>query len=173
MNSEDRKKFWFFGSKLNTALLAILIILMVVAIHIMLRNEALYLPSLANGNMPAQAPAVPAPEVSGPNKADLAAFSIAPGGAVHGVTTFTGTLPGSYFFEGNVVVHVLNAQQEHVLSGHGTAVGDWMTAGPVNFSSTVDFTSVPKGPAWIELHNDNASGDESKEKTIDIPVVVE
>lgn len=40
----DKNKFWFFGSKLNTALLLVLIVLIVIAIKIMLRNEAMYLP---------------------------------------------------------------------------------------------------------------------------------
>ncbi len=40
------KKYWFFGSKLNTVLLAVLIILMIIAIKIMLKNEAVYLPIL-------------------------------------------------------------------------------------------------------------------------------
>lgn len=39
------KKYWFFGSKLNTALLLILIILMIIAIHIMLQNQTLYFPA--------------------------------------------------------------------------------------------------------------------------------
>ena len=42
----DKKKYWFFGSKLNTALLLILIVLTIIAIKIMLRNEAVYLPFL-------------------------------------------------------------------------------------------------------------------------------
>jgi hypothetical protein len=41
---EDKKKFWFFGSKLNTVLLLILIVLMVIAIKIMLKQPDIYLP---------------------------------------------------------------------------------------------------------------------------------
>jgi hypothetical protein len=40
----EQRKYWFFGSKLNTALLLILIILMVIAIRIMLQNKEIYLP---------------------------------------------------------------------------------------------------------------------------------
>ncbi|MCX6757721.1 MAG: hypothetical protein NTZ44_02465 [Candidatus Nomurabacteria bacterium] len=40
----DKNKFWFFGSKLNTALLLILIVLTVIAIKIMLQNKEVYLP---------------------------------------------------------------------------------------------------------------------------------
>lgn len=44
----EQRKYWFFGSKLNTALLLILIILMVVAIRIMLQSKEVYLPVLKN-----------------------------------------------------------------------------------------------------------------------------
>jgi hypothetical protein len=39
----DNKKFWFFGSKLNTALLLILIILMVIALRWMYQDREKYL----------------------------------------------------------------------------------------------------------------------------------
>lgn len=39
---ENNKKYWFFGSKLNTVLLCILIILMIVAIKIMLKDKDTY-----------------------------------------------------------------------------------------------------------------------------------
>lgn len=44
----EQRKYWFFGSKLNTALLLILIILMVVAIRFMLQNKETYLPVLSD-----------------------------------------------------------------------------------------------------------------------------
>ena len=113
------------------------------------------------------------PEVIGPNKEDLVSFSITPGATVHGVTTFTGTVKNGYFFEGNIVVHILDASKTHEFETHGTATSDWMTSGPVTFTSTVDFSKLSKGPAYIELHNDNASGEEKNEKTIDIPIVIQ
>lgn len=47
----EKRKYWFFGSKLNTVLLLVLIILMVAAIRIMLENKETYLPIVANQNM--------------------------------------------------------------------------------------------------------------------------
>jgi hypothetical protein len=38
----DKRKYWFFGSKLNTALLLVLIILMVIAIKIMMKSPEVY-----------------------------------------------------------------------------------------------------------------------------------
>jgi hypothetical protein len=45
---DDNKKFWFFGSKLNTVLLLVLIILMVIALKWMHENKELYYPILSN-----------------------------------------------------------------------------------------------------------------------------
>ncbi len=44
---EQSKKYWFFGSKLNTALLLILIILMVIAIRIMMKDSGTYFSMLS------------------------------------------------------------------------------------------------------------------------------
>lgn len=40
----ENKKFWFFGSKLNTALLVVLIVLMVIALRWMSENRQVYFP---------------------------------------------------------------------------------------------------------------------------------
>lgn len=170
------KKYWFFGSKLNTALLLVLIILMVLALRVMKRNEAVYFPSLApsastQAGPTDQSQAQTQPSVLG-NKDDLVSLSVAPGAAVSGKMTVTGSVKNNYFFEGNIPVHVLDAAKNHVLETHGTSTTDWMTSGPVSFSAVIDFTTLPKGPGYIELHNDNPSGDPTKEKTIDIPIVI-
>lgn len=39
---QNNKQFWFFGSKLNTVLLAVLIVLMVIALRWMYQNKQLY-----------------------------------------------------------------------------------------------------------------------------------
>ncbi|MCX6752740.1 MAG: hypothetical protein NTW62_00090 [Candidatus Nomurabacteria bacterium] len=68
----DKKKYWFFGSKLNTILLFILIVLSVFAIKIMLRNEAMYLPILVKDikedkiSIPAKIISIPKPDTTAP-----------------------------------------------------------------------------------------------------------
>lgn len=42
----EKRKYWFFGSKLNTGLLLILILLMAVALRWMYKNKKTYLPIL-------------------------------------------------------------------------------------------------------------------------------
>ncbi|MGI9118177.1 MAG: hypothetical protein ACR2IQ_01340 [Minisyncoccia bacterium] len=46
----ENKKFWFFGSKLNTVLLAVLIVLMVIALRWMSENRKMYVPELLKNN---------------------------------------------------------------------------------------------------------------------------
>jgi|GEM_PF-6108816 len=48
----NKNKYWFFGSKLNTALLLILIILMVIALQVMFQNKEAYLPILDTQTQP-------------------------------------------------------------------------------------------------------------------------
>ena len=42
----EQRKYWFFGSKLNTALLLVLIILMVIALKWMFENKQAYIPMI-------------------------------------------------------------------------------------------------------------------------------
>ncbi len=162
----------FFGSIVNTVLLVVLVVLMVWAIRVMLRNEDTYMPYLA-GKQEEPKKVEPVVSLVTGRKDDLVSFSIAPGSKVHGVVAYTGTIKGGYFFEGNIIMHVLNSSKKHIGETHGTATSDWMTAGPVDFKGTLDFSSLPKGPAYIEIHNDNASGLPENEKSLMFPVVVE
>lgn len=155
----------FFGTKLNTVLLFVLIILMVFAIRIMLRNEATYLPFLGNQTEENS-------QVFG-NKADLLSFSIAPGAKLQGVVSYKGSIKGGYFFEGNILINILDKNKKVIKAGHATAKTDWMTSGPVSFEGGVDVSALPKGPAYFEIHNDNASGLPENDKSVIIPIVIE
>ena len=140
----------FFGSKLNTVLLLILIVLMSVAIYLMLQNREFYLHPF---NQPEQANY----KIFG-NTGDLASFSILPGEKVSGIVKFTGTLHGGYFFEGgNISVDVVAMDQTLLKAGTGTPTSEW-TKDPVSFDGTLDFTSLPKGLVDIKIMNDNPSG---------------
>ena len=50
---------------------------------------------------------------------------------------------------------------------------DWMTINPVTFEGNIDFTGLPKGPAYFEIHNDNPSDIRENDKSILIPIVIE
>ena len=195
------KKFWFFGSKLNTALLLILIILMVIAIRIMLRNEKEYFGALGIKVNTEQTPnkinddwkKYPLDNTPGypcgiqgdecltelqlqkilGNKNDLLASSIVPGAKVHGILSYRGVIQGGYFFEGNILINILNSNKKVLKKSNAVAKGDWTTSGPVSFEGNIDFTGLPTGPAYFEIHNDNASGIPANDKSILIPIMIE
>lgn len=154
----------FFGSKLNSVLLLILIILMIVAIKIMLKTPEVYFSSSGDTTQSV--------EILG-NKADLVSFSISPGAKVSGVVSYTGAIKGGYFFEANMLVNILDKNKNILKQGNTTATTDWMTAGAVSFSGALDLSGLPKGEAYIELHNDNASGLPENDKSILVPIVIE
>ncbi len=111
------------------------------------------------------------PQITG-NKDDLVSFSIKPGQEVSGKITATGSVKGGYFFEANIGVNVLDANKKLLRAGYGMSTTDWMTSAPVAFTTSLDFTGLPKGNAYIEIHNDNASGLPENDKSIFIPIVI-
>ena len=112
------------------------------------------------------------PAVSG-NGGDLVSFSIIPGAHVHGILSYRGTLKGSYFFEANVRIMILDANKNVLKSSNAVAKTDWMTEGPVDFEGNIDFTGLPAGAGYFRIANDNPSGDPIRDKFIDIPIVIE
>ncbi|HTE48928.1 MAG TPA: Gmad2 immunoglobulin-like domain-containing protein [Candidatus Paceibacterota bacterium] len=160
----------FFGTKLNTVLLIILIILVFVAIKIMVLNKDTYLPFLKDYSKPSEQ--IVDSRILG-NKDDLVSFSIVPGSKVHGVVSYRGVVKGGYFFEANIVVNILDSNKKLLKASNARAIDDWTTAGPVAFEGNIDFSSLPKGPAYLEIHNDNPSDIRANDKSILIPIVIE
>ncbi len=111
------------------------------------------------------------PIVTG-NAGDLVSLSVAPGQNVVGPIVLTGAVKNAYFFEANIIVKVMDAGMNTLLTTNGTATTDWMTVAPVSFTSNVNFTGLPSGPGYIVLENDNPSGDPALLKQIFIPVVI-
>ncbi len=169
-----QNKFWFFGSKLNTALLLILIVLMIFALRIMVENKETYLPEFTQNKTEQNKPVEQMPKegILG-NKDDLISFSIWPGAKVHGILSYRGTIKGGYFFEANIVINILDANKKVLKQSNAMAKTDWETSGPVDFEGNIDFSDLPKGPAYFEIHNDNPSDIRANDKSILIPIVIE
>lgn len=110
------------------------------------------------------------------NTDDLISFSIKPGQEVTGKMKVTGIIKGGYFFEGNLPMIILDANKNITLygPGHATATTDWMTAGPVSFETEFDFSTMPKGKAYIKIIQDDPSGGESgiPVQSVIIPIIV-
>jgi hypothetical protein len=164
----------FFGSKLNSVLLLVLIVLVSGAIYIMLQNKEVYLNVFQKK--------LNADDTKGftnftdgmlGNKDDIISFSIFPYSRVHGIVSYRGRIKGGYFFEANILINILDANKKVLKSSNTMATTDWMTAGPVNFEGSIDFTNLKKGPAYFEIHNDNASGLPENDKSVLIPIIIE
>ncbi|MCM2339351.1 MAG: Gmad2 immunoglobulin-like domain-containing protein [Burkholderiales bacterium] len=172
----------FFGSKLNSILLLILILLVLGVIYVMFQNKETYLsvfkPSLiSNKNTEdvvnrAQEPLQFKDGIWG-NKDDLISFSIMPYTKVHGVLSYRGVIKGGYFFEGNIGINILDINKKVLKNSNAIAKSEWMTAGPVDFEGNIDFTNLSKGSAYFEIKNDNPSDRRDLDKSILIPIVIE
>jgi hypothetical protein len=168
----------FFGSKLNSVLLLFLIILMIVALVVMSNNKEIYLSGFKQINQKTeieknQNNSQINNEILG-NKDDLVSFSFNPGQKVSGSMNVTGVIKGGYFFEANVLINILDVNKNVLKNGYGTATTDWMTSGPVTFTTLIDFTGLNSGPGYIEIQNDDPSdGEGGPAKKILIPVIIE
>ncbi len=122
----------------------------------------------------APTPPIIVPVISG-NTSDLISLSIKPGNIVTEGETITGAIKGGYFFEAQAHAELLDENKNHMTQFPISATSDWMTSGPVDFkmsiSYAVDDKAITKGTGYIRMENDNPSGDPSKDKYIDIPVV--
>jgi len=108
------------------------------------------------------------------NKDDLISFSIKPGQIVSGVQEANGVISGAYFFEANVIIRIIDVNKNILRNTYGTTMEDWMTTGPKPFKTSLDFTGLSAGPAYIGIEQDDPSGGESGMQTrkILIPIVI-
>jgi len=107
------------------------------------------------------------------NSQDLVSFSVSSGDTVSGVLNVVGSVQGGYFFEGNILVNILDLNKKIIRNGNGNAITDWATLEPVGFNAALDFSYLPSGPAYIEIHNDNPGApNEGINKSILIPIII-
>lgn len=159
------------NKKNNTIIILILLVILAFIAYIAVKpKESPIDDGKQNGNGTG---AVQTPTISG-DTANFVSFSIAPGQKVSGKIDATGTIKGGYFFEANIVVKILDANKNVLRTTNGIATPPeaWMTAGPVPFTTSLDFTGLPAGNGFINIQNDNPSGDIVNEKNIFIPVLI-
>lgn len=108
------------------------------------------------------------------NREDLISFSIYPNTSLpKQIISYRGTIKGGYFFEANILVGITDKNKNMLLQSNAVATTDWMTADPVGFEGYLDFSTIPSGEAYIEIHNDNASGLPENDKAIYIPIIIQ
>ena len=83
-----------------------------------------------------------------------------------------GKARGTWYFEASFPVEVVSQDGKQIAIGHAQADGNWMTEDFVPFSADVQLTESYSGPATLILHNDNPSGDPSRDRSLEIPIVV-
>ncbi len=153
-------------TKSNITIIAIIIILLIIIVFFV--TKKVNAPVFDNNGNSLEWSST---EVLG-NSSDLVFFSVDHGEKVSGILNVTGSVQGGYFFEANILVNILDANKKVIRAGNGNAKGDWMTSGPVGFDAALDFTKLQKGHAYIEIHNDNASGLPENDKSILIPIII-
>lgn len=104
---------------------------------------------------------------------DLVSFSVLPNTKVSGLVSYKGSIKNAYFFEANILINVLDANKNALKKSNATATTEWMTVEPVEFEGNIDFTGLTKGEAYIEIHNDNASGLPENDKSVLVPIIIE
>ena len=161
----------FFGFKLNTAILLVFAVLVVISVKVMLYNKGSYLHPFGQ-NEEKMIETNEVSEISG-DRADLISFSILADSKVYGVVSYRGVIQGGYFFEGNILINILDTNKNILKKSNAVATSDWMTSGPVDFEGNIDFSGLPKGSAYIEIKNDNPSDLPANDKSVFIPIVIE
>jgi hypothetical protein len=105
------------------------------------------------------------------NKDDLVSFSIEAGQSISGLINVDGQIRRGYFFEGNILINLLDKEGKMLKQGHGTAISDWMTAEPVSFTASINTIGL-SGPGYIEIKQDDPSdGEGGPARKILIPVI--
>ncbi len=108
------------------------------------------------------------------NAEDLVYMSVFPNALMpKGILSYRGSIKGGYFFEGNIQIGILDKDKKLLKGGYAVAKSEWMTAGPVEFEGNIDFTGLPSGQGYFEIHNDNASGEPENDKSILIPIILQ
>lgn len=164
----------FFGSKLNSVLLLILIVLMSLALRVMYKNPSLYVDPMLGKDVEEKKDDQVDIRVMTGHTEDLLSFSVAPGAKMpKGILSYRGELKGAWFFEGNIGIAILDGNKKLLKQDNAMSTTDWMTAGPVSFEGNIDFTGLPAGLAYFEISNDNPSDRRDLDKSILIPIILQ
>jgi len=83
-----------------------------------------------------------------------------------------GKAKGSWFFEAEFPVKLLDENRDLLAVGIVRSEGEWMTESLVDFETSLDFLVSTKTNAVLVLQKDNPSGLPENDKKIEIPVVL-
>ena len=93
-----------------------------------------------------------------------------PGGRIASPLVVRGKAAGTWYFEADFPIDVLDAHRRVVGQGYGTAQGDWMTEKPVPFTASVRFKAPATDRGYVILHRANPSDERENDASVEIPV---
>lgn len=82
----------------------------------------------------------------------------------------SGIVPGSWSFEANFPVDIVDANHKPVAQGYATVTGDWMTEKPVKFTSSIPFKPPVTDEGFVVIHKANPSDDEATDDSVEVPI---
>jgi hypothetical protein len=92
------------------------------------------------------------------------------GSVVSNPLKITGKVPGSWAFEANFGVELLDANRRSVASSYASVEGNWMTKKDVVFTALVPFEPPRSRSGYVVLHKANPSDLEGKADSVEIPI---
>ena len=95
-----------------------------------------------------------------------------PGQTVGTQFNATGAARGTWYFEASFPVAVLDKNGTQLAQKPAQALSNWMTNDFVQFNVALDVGNY-SGPATLVLKKDNPSGDPAKERSVEIPIVIQ
>lgn len=97
---------------------------------------------------------------------------VAPGSLVVNPLTISGEALGKWYFEANIRMDLLDANNNVITQGHATAKSDWMQEGFVPFEGVLTFNLTPTTTAigFVKIMNDNPSDMPENDRSYTIPV---
>jgi hypothetical protein len=99
-------------------------------------------------------------------------FSPQAGAEISTPLQITGEARGTWFFEADFPVYILNAQREVIAQGIAQAQDDWMTEDFIPFNAVINFSVSEKTEAMLILKKDNPSGLKENDDQIEIPITL-
>jgi len=81
-----------------------------------------------------------------------------------------GKVPGSWSFEANFGVELLDANHKPVATTYATVQGNWMTEKDVTFTALVPFKPPSTKSGYLVLHKANPSDSEGEADSVEIPI---
>jgi hypothetical protein len=84
--------------------------------------------------------------------------------------TIEGMAKGTWYFEANLPVEIVDAQRRSLGKKFVTATKDWMSESLVPFAGQLEFQKPDTKTGYLIFKNDNPSGSKENEKTFEIPI---